>query len=53
MGDTFGIDCSTAPVLFYANKMMPLDDGQKNAARYLDRLLDCPSFARVVKEAQP
>jgi glutathione S-transferase len=54
MGDTFSMaDCAAAPSLFYANMVMPLDDSHKNAARYLDRLMARPSFARVVVEAQP
>jgi glutathione S-transferase len=54
MGDTFGMaDCAAAPSLFYASKVMTLDDNHKNAARYLGRLMERPSFARVVEEAQP
>jgi glutathione S-transferase len=54
MGDTFSMaDCAAAPSLFYANKVMPLDEGHKTAARYLGRLMERPSFARVVEEAQP
>jgi glutathione S-transferase len=54
MGDAFGMaDCAAAPALFYTNLMMPLGDTYKNAAGYLDRLMQRPSFARAVKEAQP
>lgn len=54
MGDAFTMaDCAAAPALFYANKVAPLRPAYKNAARYLDRLMDRPSFARVVDEAQP
>jgi glutathione S-transferase len=54
MGDTFSMaDCAAAPSLFYANMVLPFCDAHKNAARYLDRLMARPSFARVVKEAQP
>jgi glutathione S-transferase len=54
MGDTFTMaDCAAAPGLFYANLTMPLRDTYKNAAGYLDRLMQRPSFARAVKEAQP
>jgi glutathione S-transferase len=32
---------------------MSFGDTHKNAAAYLDRLMERPSFARAVKEAQP
>jgi glutathione S-transferase len=54
MGDAFSMaDCAAGPSLFYANKVMPFRDNHKNAARYLGRLMERPSFARVVEEAQP
>jgi len=54
MGDAFTMaDCAAAPPLFYANMLMPLGDTHKNAAKYLGRLMERPSFARAVKEAQP
>jgi glutathione S-transferase len=54
MGDAFSMaDCAAAPALFYANLTTPFRDTHKNAAAYLDRLMERPSFARVVKEAQP
>ncbi len=54
MGDAFTMaDCAAAPALFYANKVMPLAGGFKNAAAYLQRLSARPSFARVLKEAEP
>jgi glutathione S-transferase len=54
MGDTFSMaDCAAAPSLFYANQVMPFGATHKNVARYFDRLLERPSFARAVKEAQP
>jgi glutathione S-transferase len=54
MGDVFGMaDCAAAPALYYANLVMPLADGHKCAAAYLDRLMQRPSFARAVKEAEP
>ena len=53
MGDAFTMaDCAAAPALFYANKVQPFD-GQSHASAYLDRLLERPSFARVIKEAEP
>lgn len=54
MGNTFSMaDCAAAPPLFYANMVMPFGDTHKNAAAYLARLKERPSFARVLKEAQP
>jgi glutathione S-transferase len=54
MGDGFSMaDCAAAPALFYANLVMPFADTHKHAAAYLRRLMERPSFARVVSEAQP
>jgi glutathione S-transferase len=54
MGDTFTMaDCAAAPALFYANKVMPFIETHRNAAAYLERLMQRPSFARVLQEAQP
>jgi len=54
MGDAFTMaDCAAAPALFYANLVMPLASEFKNAAAYLQRLSQRPSFARVLKEAEP
>jgi glutathione S-transferase len=54
MGDAFSMaDCAAAPALFYANLVMPFGDTHKNAAAYLRRLMERPSFARAVKEAEP
>jgi glutathione S-transferase len=54
MGDAFSMaDCAAAPAMFYANLVMPFGDTHKNAAAYLGRLMERPSFARAVKEAQP
>lgn len=53
VGDTFTLaDCAAAPALFYANQMVPIGD-RKHLAGYLGRLLERPSFARVIAEAQP
>ena len=46
-------DCAAAPALFYANKVVPCAEGHGNVAAYLTRLMERPSFARVVAEAQP
>jgi len=54
MGDAFGMaDCAAAPALFYANLVLPFERTHENAARYLGRLMERPSFARAVEEAQP
>lgn len=54
MGDAFTMaDCAAAPPLFYANMLMPLNDAHKNVAKYLSRLMERPSFARALEEAQP
>jgi glutathione S-transferase len=54
MGDAFTMaDCAAAPALFYANKVMPFGDAHANAAVYLRRLMDRPSYARTLKEAEP
>lgn len=53
-GESFGLaDCAAAPALFYANKVMPIADHHPHLARYLDRLMQRPSYARVLIEAQP
>jgi glutathione S-transferase len=54
MGDAFTMaDCAAAPPLHFANMLTPFGSTHKNAARYLDRLMKRPSFARSVAEAQP
>jgi glutathione S-transferase len=53
MGDDFSLaDCSAAPALYYGQRVVPLDDFP-NCAAYLQRLQARPSFARVLKEAEP
>ena len=53
-GDAFTMaDCAAAPALFYANMLTPLGDVYPNAAAYLRRLMDRPSFGRAIKEARP
>jgi glutathione S-transferase len=46
-------DCAAAPPLFYANLVIPLDENYKQTAAYLHRLMERPSFARVIEEAKP
>ena len=53
MGDSFGLaDCAAAPALFYANEVLPFE-GHANLAAYFSRLKGRPSYARVLKEAEP
>ena len=53
-GDAFSLaDCAAAPALFYANEVMPFGETHKNVAAYFDRLKARPSYARVLKEAEP
>ena len=54
MGDIFTMaDCAAAPALFYADWIAPLAPDYPNVANYLGRLKDRPSYARVLKEAEP
>ena len=54
MGEAFGLaDCAAAPALFYANEIMPFGDTLRNVAAYFGRLKARPSYARVLKEAEP
>ena len=54
MGENFSMaDCAAAPALYYANLVIPFGATHKNAAAYFGRLMERPSFARAVKEAQP
>jgi glutathione S-transferase len=53
-GEEFTIaDCAAAPALFYANLVAPFTPAHASVAAYLDRLMHRPSFARVVREAEP
>jgi len=53
-GETFSMaDCAAAPALFYADKVMPFSTTHPNAAAYLQRLKERPSYARTLKEAEP
>jgi glutathione S-transferase len=52
--DAFGLaDCAAAPALYYANKVQPLGDEYAATKAYLERLKARPSFARVLREAEP
>lgn len=54
-GDAFTLaDCSAAPALFFVNDaVLPLAGPYPNVAAYLGRLKERPSYARVLREAQP
>jgi glutathione S-transferase len=54
VGDSFSMaDCAAAPALYYAARNVPLDSAHARVARYRERLLERPSFARALSEAQP
>jgi glutathione S-transferase len=54
VGDCFTLaDCAAAPALFYADQALPFRESHSRAAAYLDRLIQRPSFARVLTEAEP
>ena len=54
VGNEFTLaDCAAAPALFYANKVLPFTSEFKNIAAYFERLLQRPSYARTLQEAEP
>ncbi|MDQ2643131.1 MAG: glutathione S-transferase family protein [Myxococcota bacterium] len=54
LGERFSIaDCAAAPALFYADKVSPIGPACPELSAYLDRLRQRPSFARVLREAEP
>ena len=54
MGEAFTMaDCAAAPTLYYANRVQPLGEGHGRVIAYLARLQERPSFARVLREAEP
>jgi len=54
IGDAFTLaDCAAAPALFYANRLIPLAKEFPNTQAYLKRLMERPSYARALKEAEP
>jgi glutathione S-transferase len=53
-GETFGLaDCAAAPALFYAGIVVPFSDTHPHVAAYFERLMERPSFQRVLAEARP
>ncbi len=54
IGESFSIaDCAAAPALFYAGIVLPFHASHPNLAAYFERLLQRPSFKRVLAEARP
>jgi len=54
MGDAFTLaDCAAGPPLFYIDRAFGLGNTHKNAAAYLRRLTERPSYARALDEAKP
>jgi glutathione S-transferase len=53
-GGGFGIaDCAAAPALFFAETLVAFAKTHPNLAAYFERLVNRPSFARVIAEAKP
>jgi glutathione S-transferase len=53
-GDAFSLaDCAAAPALFFAGIIVPFGADQVALNGYFERLLERPSFARVLSEARP
>lgn len=53
-GESFSLaDCAASPALHYGNRVVPLGEAHPNLTGYLHRLETRPSFARVLREAQP
>ena len=53
-GDEFSIaECSAAPALFFAGIIVPFKFNQSALRGYFERLVERPSFRRVLVEAQP
>jgi len=54
MGESFSMaDCAAAPALYYTDKVQPYGDTHPNVAAYRRRLMERPSFVRVLEEARP
>lgn len=53
-GEAFSLaDCAAAPALFYAGIVAPFPADHRRLAAYFERLVERPSFARVLAEARP
>ena len=54
MGAAFSMaDCAAAPALFYADKVMPFGNTSQECGGISGRLMERPSYARALEEAQP
>jgi glutathione S-transferase len=53
VGDYGLSECAASPALFYAHTVEPIPDDCPRCRSYLARLIDRPSFARVLDEAMP
>jgi len=46
-------ECAAAPALFYASTLVPLPEDYRHLNAYFERLIQRPSFQRVIDEARP
>ena len=54
VGERFSMaDCAAAPALYYAVRNVPLNGAHPRIDAYRTRLIERPSFARALEEAQP
>ena len=54
LGNDFTLaDCAAAPALFYGGMVVPFAETHPTLAAYFERLKQRPSYARVLKEAEP
>jgi len=54
LGEMFSVaDCAAAPALFYADKVAPFEASHPTLWAYSERMKARPSFARVLREAEP
>lgn len=54
VGETYTMaDCAASPALFYGDKVEPIKETHPSLKKYFERLIERPSFARVLKEAHP
>lgn len=54
VNDSFSMaDCAASPALYYAARVAPIPDSLPGLQAYHRRLLERPSFVRVLKEAEP
>jgi len=53
-GDDFSMaDCAAAPALFFGSTLEPIPERYGHLNGYFERLINRPSFARVIDEAKP